>query len=220
MLDDQNLADCLSVVTSDDSSLFDLACAELGNRNARIILKEISNGVRTSGEIASSTRLTVQNVIKHLNRLEKIGIISKDGFSQWSARGRSATRYRISRAAVLLIPEEVSVTSRLMEAIRSRSKEVFNSRLYVSLVASALWFWSALRFILPILTGTEAIPGKAIAAGSSSGTFYGSTTGVQVFMSGPVALVLLIISAGLVFLASFIISKNIRTLIIPRRGSD
>ena len=195
------VSDCISVVSSNNSSLFDMTCVELGNKNVRIILKEIANGSSTSSELACKTRSTIQNVIKHLNRLEKIGLITKDGFSSDSIKGRSAARYKITHAAVLLIPEEVSVTSRLLESIHRKSSEVLNNRLLVSFAISLSWLFSMLRFVWP-LTENAQVDSTRTPPGFLNGPGVVSS---MANWSELDAAILILLTASVVFIVSFVL---------------
>src|SRR5487761_1367329 len=124
----------INVLDSQDEEQFELACAELANKNARGILHEISIGACSSPEIASRTGLTIQDVIFHLSRLEQIHIIEEDNSSdsrKWfpsSLRGRIAKHYRISKVAVLLIPNEIFVRPKCKD-VGSDNKASFRENL-------------------------------------------------------------------------------------------
>lgn len=115
-----------------DEARFELICAELGNKNARKVLREIANGMNTSTSIAEKVGLTIQDVSIHLDRLVKVGMIKKSGKLS-SFRGRRAETYRISRLAVLLIPAETANRQHLMELIKRKAATLVRKRLLAAI---------------------------------------------------------------------------------------
>jgi DNA-binding transcriptional ArsR family regulator len=123
----------VSTNSETDEARFELICAELGNKSARRILKEIANGENTSSLIAERTELSVQDVLIHLDKLVKAGLVEKADSKMPSFRGRKANSYRISRVAVLLMPNETANKLELKKLIQRKSIALLRRRLLSSI---------------------------------------------------------------------------------------
>ncbi|MHB8568558.1 MAG: ArsR/SmtB family transcription factor [Nitrososphaerales archaeon] len=150
----------VSELDSGDESLFELACNELGNKNARNILKLISNGISTSPEIAERMGLTIQDVILHLTNLEKTGLIraEKHQHPSLSQRGRSAKSYCISKLAVLLIPNEIVDKRTAQKLLDKEVAKIFKKTLLLSLSAVLGWtipFFALIYFLLSTVASSS-----------------------------------------------------------------
>lgn len=139
----------VSTNSETDEAKFELICAELGNKSARKILKEIANGTNTSSLIAEKTDLTVQDVLIHLDKLVTAGLIEKAEGKLPSFRGRKPNSYRISRVAVLLMPNETANKLELKKLIQRKSIALLRRRLLSSIALtcglSALIFSTILQ---------------------------------------------------------------------------
>lgn len=99
----------------------------------------MSAGKSTATEIAKETSLSVQDVLLHLNNLELIRLIERDGLLPISIRGRNPKRYKISRLAIVLIPSEIVDKNALRQFISKKSFELMKKRILTCIVLTIAW---------------------------------------------------------------------------------
>ncbi|MGD0319665.1 MAG: winged helix-turn-helix transcriptional regulator [Nitrososphaerales archaeon] len=172
-----------------DEAKFELICGELGNKNGRRILKEIANGVNTSTLIAERTGLTLQDVLVHLDKLVRAGMIEKSGKLP-SLRGRRASVYRISHVAVLLSPNETANVSHLKEFLRRKALASVRRRMLATTGLTAVIATALFTVLL------QSLATRKIAEGT-----YGTVVTIEYAAALPVALAVVGIAAPTVFLA-------------------
>ena len=124
----------------DQDDKFDMILSELSNKNARAVLKNIILGRDTFSLIVESTGLSLQDVLLHLNKLEAIGLIVKNGSDFSAIRGRAPRRYKVTKVAILLVPSSSSEYPQNKRAIIKKSAEILKRRflLHIFLLASSI----------------------------------------------------------------------------------
>jgi len=136
----ENPDDCIHILSTDDPEKFSLTCEELANKNARDILDQLEHGINTATDIARTLGLSIQAVISHLNALEKIGLIESK-IESIGNRGRSPRYYRVSKAAILLIPNEINKDdgrSMLKSIMKDKAFDLLKKQLMLSTIVSIL----------------------------------------------------------------------------------
>ncbi len=182
-----------------DEARFELICSELGNKSARRILKEIANGSNTSSLLAEKTELSVQDVLVHLDRLVTAGLIEKADSKMPSFRGRKANSYRISRVAVLLMPNETANKLELRKLIQRKSFALLRKRLLSSIGLSFA--------VSAVIFGTLL---QALAVHRTYLTISGTVVTVTDYSTAlPVAIVAVVILSPVFYLGFMKVMKRI-----------